>query len=121
MLEHGRLCEHCTATRCVDKPGPSYKINIACPSCDGAGCTPCNNKGTMIIDDCPSKMTDMKTREILRLCRLANKGALPVAGGTLDQSRQFIEALDLYNSDSSYWHNMSQAEAFKSIDKAGDS
>lgn len=63
----------------------------------GTGCDECKD-GRVPIVGCPNKQCqDMYT--FIQLADLFGKGILPTAGGALDQSASFIEAVQFFESD----------------------
>jgi hypothetical protein len=46
---------------------------------------------------------DRNTFDFLRLCHLAKRGALPIAGGTLDQTQWFLETYTFYLNEDAHW------------------
>ena len=71
-------------------------IDIECPTCNGAGCKECS-KGTIRIYGCPNKECS-SMYQIVQLADLFKKGVMPVAGGALDQSASFMEAVRFLES-----------------------
>jgi hypothetical protein len=102
-LQYGQLCKACTADKCHDPPSKHSPALLLCISCNGSGCAACSGRGRFAIDDCPHKLIDRTTGEALRAARFAEKGVLPVAGGTLDQTQSCLDALDIIWSDQAYW------------------
>lgn len=97
MIRTGALCRSCTVKECRDLGTDREPIDIECPACHGAGCDDCTN-GMMRIDGCPNRLCqDMFT--FIQLSDLFSKGILPTAGGALDQSASFIEAVQFFESD----------------------
>ena len=91
------LCNHCTDKHCEDIGSDATPLLIECQACDGRGCDDCNH-GRVKIDGCPQKYC----REIvaaIQLIDLFGKGLPPVAGGTLDQSVWFLEAVKVLSSE----------------------
>lgn len=99
MIRQGLLCRSCTGNECRDKGTESEPIDIECPSCSGEGCDECN-RGLVRIDGCPqSYCRDMAYT--VRLADLFDKGLPPVAGGSLDQSAWFLDAVGIFRYDES--------------------
>ena len=69
---------------------------MECPQCDGHGCDECN-QGQIRIDGCPQQYCKEIVQSI-GLIDLFNKGLPPVAGGTLDQSVWFLEAVNVLSN-----------------------
>ena len=113
---HGGICSACRgAGRCVDKPTEREPLRQECAACggrasgDSGGCQSCGGLGYTLFTDCPQKCLDRSTFDFLRLCHLSKRGALPVAGGTLDQTQWFIDGYSLYLSEDAYWRNRNGA------------
>lgn len=97
MIRSGALCRACTAKECHDLGTEREPIEIECPECRGNGCQHCN-QGRMTITGCPNKECSTMY-QFVQLADLFSKGILPTAGGALDQSASFIEAVQFYESD----------------------
>jgi len=69
---------------------------MECPQCDGFGCDECN-QGQIRIDGCPQQYCKEIVQSI-GLIDLFNKGLPPIAGGTLDQSVWFLEAVNVLSN-----------------------
>lgn len=70
------------------KTGARYYIE--CPSCRGYGCSECKD-GRMELTGCPQD--EVKgLRQFCQLSDLFAKGVMPISGGALEQSAQFVEA-----------------------------
>jgi len=65
---------------------------MACIACGGSGCSECNKEGRIDITGCPLEIIDNEVWEVIEYAELYEKGLPPVAGGALDQARNFIEA-----------------------------
>lgn len=65
---------------------------VACPACQGKGCHECHDAGTFEVRQCPQELITPDVWQALYLADLFEKGLPPVAGGTLDQAQQFIDA-----------------------------
>jgi hypothetical protein len=97
MIRTGALCRSCTVKVCRDLSTDREPIDIECPACHGAGCEDCRD-GKIRIDGCPNRQCqDMYS--FIQLSDLFSKGILPTAGGALDQSASFIEAVQFFESD----------------------
>lgn len=100
MIRQGRLCRTCTNV-CKNNPKEPEaveSIEIECPECSGNGCSDCQETGAFEIDGCPNDFC----RSVAQLATLADlfaKGIPPVAGGALDQSNSFIEAVRILESE----------------------
>ena len=87
----------------MDCPTPLEPALLKCPACAGKGCGECEDRGHLVIDGCPKKIVDAATWELLRHSRFAEKGLLPVEGGTLDQTQWFIAGLARVMNDRQNW------------------
>ena len=97
MIRTGALCRNCTSKECRDLSTEREPIEIECPECRGDGCEHCK-QGKIRIDGCPNKACSTMY-QFIQLADLFNKGILPTAGGALDQSASFIEAVQFFESD----------------------
>lgn len=69
---------------------------IDCPICDGRGCKECQDRGQIILTECPyENYITSDIRELVMLAGLHRKGSPPVAGGTLDQANWYMEATNV--------------------------
>ena len=87
LIRGGQLCKGCGNT-CKDDE--SEKL-IDCPTCLGAGCDQCND-GWIEIKGCPQQQCS-GIGQVCQLIDLFNKGLPPVAGGALDQTQWFVNAV----------------------------
>lgn len=102
-MSFGALCKHCTRTKCHDAPTKQLPARLACVACEGKGCDGCNGNGYTLIDRCPHRIVTRDVWQALRFARRADKGALPVAGGLLNQTQSFLEAWELIDADRAVW------------------
>lgn len=72
---------------------------IECPSCDGEGgeCLQCND-GFVDVIGCPNAYC-REVSQVATLGDMLGNGLLPVAGGVLDQSAWFIQAVRMLQRD----------------------
>jgi hypothetical protein len=96
MIRMGALCRNCTSKKC----NPDYQFaEIECPSCNGQGCDECA-MGLIRLSECPNKeCSDMF--QVVQLADLFEKGVMPIAGGALDQSAWFVDAVNILKADES--------------------
>lgn len=59
---------------------------------------PENEQGWIRYYECPNRLIDSGTYDLANACRWARNGILPVVGGSLDQAKIFMDALDVYNA-----------------------
>lgn len=78
---------------------------MRCVGCDGAGCEQCDGTGAMIINGCPLELITNDVWEIITLAELFEKGLPPVAGGTLEQAKIFVDAARFIFREKQYWKN----------------
>jgi len=97
MIRQGFLCRNCTVKTCNDKGTDSEPINIECPTCIGNGCDQCND-GSIDLVGCPNVQCG-DVAYVARLADLFEKGMPPIAGGALDQSAWFLDAVSFLRSD----------------------
>lgn len=78
---------------------------LPCFDCNGEGCEACNYTGTeQEVTGCPKQFA-AGVGFALTVAELAEHGALPVAGGLLDQTAVGIEAIQ------AVWSAQAQAKA----------
>ena len=70
---------------------------IRCEHCHGEGCDRCEY-GTATFHGCPCRFVN-DIWPALELADFARNGAWPVAGGTLDQTRCFLQVCRWYWDD----------------------
>jgi hypothetical protein len=99
------LCRHCSGGRCHDRPSESEPLNLHHHACGGKGCEGCQFWGHLKLTDCPQRRFDSSIKPVLTCARLANKGVLPMDGGLLSQTQQFMEAFEQISSESNHWRN----------------
>jgi NADPH-dependent 7-cyano-7-deazaguanine reductase QueF-like protein len=83
---------------------------MECPSCGGLGCEFCRKKGTVEITQCPLKIVTSDIWLAIELAELYEKGLPPVAGGSLEQSKMFVESARFVWQEQKYWKNKMQIQ-----------
>ena len=71
---------------------------IECQSCSGRGCDECGKAGRIRIEGCPQAYCKEIVPSV-QLIDLFEKGLPPIAGGTLDQSVWFLEAVKVWSNE----------------------
>lgn len=71
---------------------------MQCPQCRGAGCSECNDLGMFRVLGCPNDYCK-SVGKVARFADLFEKGLPPVAGGALDQSVWFLDAVAILSND----------------------
>ena len=66
--------------------------------CDGGGCPACDDRGYGLMRSCPTAAVPRGVWSMFAAADDAAKGLLPVGGGTLDQTAQFVECRRLCES-----------------------
>lgn len=66
-----------------------------CPACAGDGCPACGGSGKMRVTGCVFDQVTEDVWDLMGAMADADHGNLPVSGGTLDQTRVFIDGLRL--------------------------
>ena len=89
MCKHCRGPNKCKGDSRVNELSP---LAMECPGCNGFGCEYCQDDGDIKIESCPLEIIDEKTWEIMELAELFKKGLPPIAGGVLDQAKNFVSA-----------------------------
>lgn len=74
-------------------------ISMDCIACHGSNpdCAECHGVGTIDIFRCPVWYVD-QLEDFLQMYCMYKKGFLPVSGGALNQTHQFIEAVQFLDS-----------------------
>ena len=98
MIRCGELCLSCHG-QCRDIVTEEDYALIDCPHCNGEQCEKCGGEGTFRLSQCPRSYVDASMTDVVNIAALASKGSYPVAGGTLDQSAWFIQAMQTLESD----------------------
>ena len=78
---------------------------MTCVSCAGDGCDDCNKVGSINITCCPLDMITADVWEIIQMADFYQKGLPPVAGGVLDQAKNFNDAAMFVFKEKAYWKN----------------
>jgi hypothetical protein len=91
LIRQGELCRRCSDKKCEDEGTDAEPIEIECPACNGTGCDECTN-GNWILKGCPNRYCD-SIGQFVSMADLFNEGLPPVAGGSLDQSASFVDAV----------------------------
>ena len=87
----------------MNGPTPLQPVMLDCPACGGSGCDQCDASGRFELAECPRLFVTPDVWDGVECAGLYEKGLPPVAGGSLDQSRIFVEAARLIWADQAYW------------------
>lgn len=93
-----RICVGCRPGCCEDSKRGELRA-IKCAECDGLGCQECHD-GKFYLSGCAHDQVDGMQR-FAQFARLYEQGALPVAGGIVDQAWSFVDAVDYWLRDMS--------------------
>jgi hypothetical protein len=93
----GVLCRDCSDRQCHDKGTEQEPIEMQCPCCNGEGCSECQ-MGMIQIIGCPNRYCST-VADVVRMSEFFDKGLPPVAGGLLDQSAWFLDAVSVLRRD----------------------
>lgn len=86
------MCGECGGERgCLSERGIPPGAIFQCTECGGRGCEACGDTGRWRPQTCPARFVTPDIWEALALADAARSGAWPLAGGTLDQTRWFVE------------------------------
>lgn len=111
----GAVCSRCTASCCDNPPRPNVPSRMPCPVCDGGkdapSCKACKGRGYFKVDRCFRDFVPADIWESVRMSRFADEGALPVAGGVLNQTHSFMSFLTLFRSASAIIKNKMTGDA----------
>lgn len=67
-------------------------------------CGECAGTGVWALTSCPMDVIGRgRAVEVMRMTRFAGEGSWPVSGGVLDQSQWFIDAMDVVESEQSFY------------------
>jgi hypothetical protein len=77
------ICERCTPDRCHEPPTPQSPFTLLM-----------EGGKKLRFTSCPRRACSELSKQVVRLAGFAEQGHLPLAGGALDQSQQFLVALD---------------------------
>lgn len=77
---------------------------MECVRCNGRndGCESCKGTGVYSLTVCPWQEIDRPTLELSKYVKAAEKH-LPLAGGLLDQTQSFVDAMDWINAEHRRW------------------
>ena len=81
---------------------------MACVVCNGTysnNCSVCGGTGRMAITDCPEKFITPDIWQFIQIADLWEKGIPPIAGGSLEQSQNFVFATGFYFGEKQHWKN----------------
>ena len=95
LIRCGVVCAGCGPGRCTEA---TAEHQIECPECSGSGCQACEQRGSFAFRGCPQKEAG-PVGDVIRMIELAESGLWPVAGGSLDQSQWFADAVRQYRMD----------------------
>lgn len=80
-----------------EAPGPGSEAVFACPLCNPDGesrraddCKACGGTGRFELAEPAETFVDDRTWQTIVICEMADKGTMPVAGGTLDQANSLL-------------------------------
>lgn len=82
-LSIGETCTACTPGHCRNKPTEEHPRIV-----------PLGRGREIVLTDCPNQFCGENARRVVRAARFAELGILPVAGGWLNQSQPFLDALE---------------------------
>jgi len=87
----GAICDTCHGDpdTCHDMPSPAEPIVDA--SID------------LLLTECPLRYVTSDVWHVIELVEMMEKGALPIAGGVLDQAQGFITAARIILQEKAYW------------------
>ena len=85
-----------------DEPTPHEQDRLPCMSCDGdtLDCSACHGAGFTGLHECPRKMVNTEIFEgVMSALRAKVYNIWPVAGGSQDQSRAFMQLFDVVSDE----------------------
>jgi hypothetical protein len=97
LIRTGELCKSCNNS-CHADPATHGEIEIDCVNCNDGSCGKCNY-GKFGITDCPKKIIDYQTLDVIKMSDAKDEGHLAIAGGIIDQSVSLMAAIEFYKSD----------------------
>jgi len=100
----GGICRNCPGIlKCKDMPSESAPIEMGCVTCEGNGCRKCNGTGRIEITGCPLGIITLESWEFITFAKLYEKGLPPIAGGSLDQAKGFVNGCSFVFNEIEYW------------------
>lgn len=97
LIRQGLLCRDCTGRKCYDEGTEAEPISIECPHCNGRECKHCVG-GFVNLNGCPNAFCrDMAS--IIDLVEIFRNGTPPLPGGSLNQTRWFLDVAQQLNAD----------------------
>lgn len=85
------MCNGCR-DKCASGISEQEPAEIECPICSGEGCEHCK-EGTFSLVICAHKYITSDIVKALQYAALVEKGLLPQAGGLVNQSAWFVNAV----------------------------
>jgi hypothetical protein len=88
----------------VNEPSAAQPAEFECVTCNGRGghCASCGGLGSFSFTCCPFREIDPRMPELMRTVRLTEIMP-PVAGGQLDQTKCYLDALDWITTEQRRW------------------
>lgn len=80
-------------------------MTMMCPVCNDRGCFECDGRGQIEIVCCPMDYVTEDIIQLLEYAELFKKGLPPIAGGTLDQAKNFLSAARMVFNEQQIWKN----------------
>ncbi len=86
------------------KPAPP-PIFLTCTTCNGEGesCPACGGRGRVMLTQCPLDYVTPDVWELFDFANFADKGVMPVSGGSLDQTQIFLDAYAFRCGEKTRW------------------
>jgi hypothetical protein len=111
-----------------DQDAPRTVWESSCPRCSGtdSDCPRCDGRGEVGHSRCPSSIVreaapgvqiqlDLLMRAYSHYDR---RNVMPVAGAWMDQSRAFLAAVDLIDSEKGYWDEIRRDHSERELERA---
>jgi len=90
--------------QCRGRPSELEPAEFDCPLCGGDGCEHCDKAtGRFALTACPLQYVTGDVWRAIEYATLYAKGLPPVAGGALDQARQFVQAARRIWAEEALW------------------
>ncbi len=88
------MCSDCVDGKCgASCPSAKQPQAVDCPGCDEKGCGHCND-GSFYLTECPQLFAGEMVDAIQLVDMHKEHGMPPIAGGSLDQSKYYLNLYD---------------------------
>ncbi|MEM9414819.1 MAG: hypothetical protein AAGA29_04990 [Planctomycetota bacterium] len=78
-------------------------LRVKCPGCNAKGCGYCGDRGDFAVTKPIPEVVPARLFRLIEMVEMFEHGAMPVAGGSLDQSAWFVTAATFISSERNAW------------------